>query len=145
MAVSSTSPIADYIKTTCTQIQAGLIKGAKFAGYIQFDIATVVELDKGGNLDIRVLNADAKISDFNTQRVSFVVNFPLESKKFNSVTIKGKSAKAKVHDEKIKKVMESPDIRAAAIKGKPAKVKAYDEKIKKVMAIRGAAIKSNKP
>ena len=141
MASPSTSAIADYIKTTCTEIQAGLINGAKFDGHIKFDISTVVEQDKGGNLDIRVLNADAKISDINTQRVSFVISFPTEAQRFNRAAAKGN---AKAYDEKIKRVMNNPGRQNAAIKGKPVKVKAYDEKIKKALGIRGAAIKSNK-
>jgi hypothetical protein len=141
MASPSTSAIADYIKTTCTQIQAGLINGAKFDGHIKFDISTVVERDKGGNLDIRVLNADAKISDMNTQRVSFVISFPTEARIFNRVAAK---ENAKVYDKKIKNAMGIPGRQAALIKGKPEKVKAYDDKIKKAMGVRGAAIKSNK-
>ena len=141
MASPSTSAITEYVKATCTQIQAGLINGAKFDGHITFDISTVVESDKGGNLDIRVLNADAKVSDINTQRVSFVISFPTEAKRFNSVAVK---EHAKAYDKKIKRVMSNPGRQAAAIKGKPEKVKAYDEKIKKALGIRGAATKSNK-
>lgn len=106
MSLPSTSSISEFIKSTLTQIQEGLPGGAKIDGQIRFEMSTVVQRDKGGNLGISVLNLGADVSENQTQKVTLAIKFPTNAEIAKDAAIKAKAEEERAHSEVMKKAWD---------------------------------------
>lgn len=101
MSDQSTSSIDEYINTTLSQIRKGIPEGAVIDGSIRFEMATVGQKDKGGKLDISIINVGAAVSESQTQKVSFAVKYLTETEIAKDAAEKAKAELTKKMSEQM--------------------------------------------
>jgi hypothetical protein len=99
MSDPSTTPVTEFIQSSIKQIQDGLPQGAIIKGPIKFDIATFVQKEKNGALDISVLNFGTNIPENQTQRVSVSIKILSDAKISQEAAKKAKSQKKQIQSE----------------------------------------------
>ena len=107
MSDPSTTSVTDFIQSSIKQIQEGLPPGAIIGDSITFDMATFVQRDKNGGLDISVLNLGTNIPENQTQRVSVTIKIRSDAEIVHDAAKKAKAQKKQNHSESRKE--ESAD------------------------------------
>jgi hypothetical protein len=70
---SSTSPIKDFIASALMQIKNALPDDARVDGIIKIDLTTIIQKEKGGGIDVRVLNVGTDVTESQTQKISIPI------------------------------------------------------------------------
>jgi hypothetical protein len=99
MSDPSTTSVTEFIQSTIKQIQDGLLQGAIIEGSIKFDMATFVQREKNGGLDISVLNLGTNIPENQTQRVSVSIKILSDADIIHEATKKAKAQKKQIQSE----------------------------------------------
>ena len=99
MSDPSTTPVTEFIQSSIKQIQDGLPQGARIKGPIKFDMATFVQKEKNGGLDISVLNFGTNVSENQTQRVSVSIKILSDAEIIHEAAKKVKAQKKQVQSE----------------------------------------------
>jgi hypothetical protein len=99
MSDPSTTSVTEFIQSSIKQIQDGLPQGAIIEGSIKFDMATFVQREKNGGLDISVLNLGTNIPENQTQRVSVSIKILSDADIIQEATKKAKAQKKQIQSE----------------------------------------------
>ena len=95
----SITSVTEFILTSIKQIQDGLPQGAIIEGSIKFDMATFVQREKNGGLDISVLNFGTNVSGNQTQRVSVSIKILSDADIIHEAAKKAKAQKKQIQSE----------------------------------------------
>jgi hypothetical protein len=107
----STTPIKDVIQSTLSQIKEGLSKDAKITSDIKFELSTVVQKDEGGKLDVKVVNYGGKVSEVQTQKITFSAQLQTDITKAQDAAVKAKAESDKTQAELNKITAENKIVR----------------------------------
>jgi len=99
MSDPSTTPVIEFIQSSIKQIQDGLPEGAIIKGPIKFDMATFVQKEKNGGLDISVLNLGTDIPENQIQRVSVSIKILSDAEIIQEAAKKAKAQKKQIQSE----------------------------------------------
>ena len=95
----SITSVTEFILTSIKQIQDGLPQGAIIEGSIKFDMATFVQREKNGGLDISVLNFGTNIPENQIQRVSVSIKILSDIEIIREATKKLRAQKKQIQSE----------------------------------------------
>ena len=71
--INAGSPIKNFVRKSLEQIEAGLPKGYKIAGKIDFELSVVSKNSAKGGLNIQVLGLGGDIKNEHAQKMRFSV------------------------------------------------------------------------
>jgi len=132
---NSTSPLEDVIKSSIQQIINGKPEDGIIDGPINFNIAYMVNKEAGGGIGINVVNAGAKVSENQIQRLSFAYRIPsdMEMSEMAAKKAKAEAEKSQAEYDKMtaddkKRMREGPSL--LEIQGRIAQQK-RNESLKK--------------
>jgi len=100
--IATTTSIKDFIQSALTQIKESLPDDARIDGIINMKITTIVQREKGGGIDLKVLDWGADASTSQTQEITIPIRILTDTGMMLEKTMKAEfeSRIAKAETEK---------------------------------------------
>lgn len=99
----STTPIKDYVQSAIVQIKEAIPDDARIDGIINIRMTTVIQKNKGGGINLQVVNAGTDVAANQTQEITIPIRILTETGQAVEEAMKAEAAsrKAKAETDRI--------------------------------------------